>query len=187
MFPFSWSCVLSLPPLDTEGKVFGQFFPIIKSPTEFVFLFYHFSCCCSVDKSILILCEPLYCMPGYPVHHHLSEISQTYVHWVSDAIQPSHPLLLPSPPAFYLSQHQSLSDELAFLILWWPKYWSFSFSPSNGYSEFISFRIDWFDLCAVQGTLKSLLQHPSWKRQFFGTQPSLWSISHIHTWLLEKP
>ena len=114
MFPFSWSCVLFLPPLDTKGKVFRQFFPIIKSPTEFVFLFYDFSCCCSVAKSCLILCDPLDCMPGFPVHYHLSEFSQTYVHWVSDAIQPSHPLLLPSPPAFYLSQHQSLSRWVGF-------------------------------------------------------------------------
>ena len=65
----------------------------------------------------------------------------------------------------------------------WPKYWIFSFSisPSNEYSRLISFRIDWFDLLAVQGTLKSLLQHGNSKHQFLGTQPSLWSNSHIHT------
>ena len=72
-----------------------------------------------------------------------------------------------------------------------PKYWCFSFSisPSSGYSGLISFRIDWFDLLAIQGTLKSLLQHHSFKsiHQFFDTQPSLWSYSHIHIWLLEKP
>ena len=71
----------------------------------------------------------------------------------------------------------------------WPEYWSFSFriSPSNEYSELISFRSDWLDLHAVQGTLKSLLQHHSSKASIFGTQLSLWSNSHIHTWLLEKP
>ena len=98
--------------------------------------------------------------PGFPVLHHLLELSQTHVHRVSDAIQPSHPLLSPSPPAFNLSQHQGLfqtvgsSHKVA-------KYWSFSFSisPSNEYSEFISLRIDWLDLLAVQGTLRSLLQH----------------------------
>ena len=81
-----------------------------------------------------------------------------------------------------------LSSELA-LHIRWPKYWSFSFSisPSNEYSGLISFRIDWFDLLSVQGTLKSLLCTTIQKHQFFGAQPSLWSNSHIHTWLLEKP
>ena len=72
----------------------------------------------------------------------------------------------------------------------WPKYWSinFSISPFNEYLGLISFRIDWFDLIAVQGTLKSFLQHPTvQKHQFFGAQPSLQSNSHIHMWLLEKP
>ena len=72
----------------------------------------------------------------------------------------------------------------------WPKYWSFSISPSNEYSGLISFRMDWFDLLAVQGTLKSpcgLKDTTVQKHQFFGTQDSLWSNSHIHTWLLEKP
>ena len=86
------------------------------------------------------------------------------VHQVSDAIQPSHPLLAPSPPAFSLSQHQGLSNE-SVLHMRWPKCWSFSFSnsPSNEHSGLISFRIDWLDLLAVQGTLKSLLQHHSSK------------------------
>ena len=81
--------------------------------------------------------------PGFPVLYHLSELAQTHVHWVSDAIQPSHPLLSPSPPAFSLSQHQVFSRVLA-LCIRWPKYWSFSFSisPSNGYSGLIYFRMD---------------------------------------------
>ena len=81
-----------------------------------------------------------------------------------DVIQPSHPLSSPSPPASNLSQHQDLCNESVFHIRW-PKYWSFSFSisPSNEYSGLFSFRIDWFDLLAVQGTLKSLLQHHSSK------------------------
>ena len=89
---------------------------------------------------------------GFPVHHQLPEFTQTHVHWVSDAIQPSHPLSSPSLPAFNLSQHQGFSSELV-LHIRWPKYWSFSFSicPSNEYSKLISFRIDWFDLFAVQG------------------------------------
>ena len=98
--------------------------------------------------------------PGLPVHHHLPELTQTHVHHVSDAIQPFHPFLSPSPAAFNYSQHQGLFNE-SVLHIRWPKYWSFSFSisPFNEYSGLISFRIDWFDLLAVQGTLKSLLQH----------------------------
>ena len=101
---------------------------------------------------------------GLPVHHQLQELAQTRVHRVGDAIQPSHPLSSPSPPAFNLSQHQGLSNE-SVLHIRWPKYWSFSFSisPSNEHSGLISFRMDWLDLLAVQGTLKSLLQHHSSK------------------------
>ena len=101
---------------------------------------------------------------GFPIHHQLLEFTQTHVHWVSDAIQPSHPLSSPSPPTFNLSQHQVFSNG-SVLRIRWPKYWSFSFSisPSNEYSGLISFRMDWLDLLAVQGTLKSLLQHHSAK------------------------
>ena len=101
--------------------------------------------------------------PGLPVHHHLPEFTQTHVHRVSDAIQPSHHLSSPSPPAPNPSQHQSLfqwvnsSPEA--------RYWSFSFSiiPSKEIPGLISFRMDWLDLPAVQGTLKSLLQHDNSK------------------------
>ena len=122
-----------------------------------------------------------------PVHHQLLEPTQTHVHQIGDAIQPSHPLSSPSPPAFILSQHQVFSNE-SVLHIRWPKYWSFScsISPSNEYSGLISFRIDWLDLLAVQGTLKSLLPTVQ-KHQFFGAQHSLQSNSHINTWLLEKP
>ena len=119
---------------------------------------------------------------------YLLEFAQTHVHWVSDAIQPSHPLSPPSH-ALSLSQHQGLIYSESALLIKWPKYWSFSFSisPSNEYSGLISFRIDRFDLLTVQGTLKSLLQHHSQNHQFFSAQPSLWSNSHIHIWLLERP
>ena len=98
--------------------------------------------------------------PGLPVHHQHPESMQTHVHWVGDAIQPSHPLSSPSPPALNLSQHQVFSNESA-LHIRWPKYWSLSFniSPSNEHPGLISFRMDCLDLLAVQGTLKSLLQH----------------------------
>ena len=116
--------------------------------------------------------------PGFLLHHFL-ELPQTHVHWVSDAIQPSHPLSSPSPPAFNVSQDRVYSIVSTFLIRW-PNYWSFSFSisPSNDNSGLISFRIDWFDLLAAQGTLKSVLQHHSlkasilWHSTFFMAQLS---------------
>ena len=103
-------------------------------------------------------------MPGFPVPHQLPVLAQTHAHQVRDAIQPSHPLSSPSPPALNLSQQQDLSNE-SVLHIRWPNYWSFSFciSPSNEQSGLISFRMDWLDLLAVQGTLKNLLQHHSSK------------------------
>ena len=99
---------------------------------------------------------------GFPVHHQLLELAQAHAHWVSDAIQPSHPLssLFPLPSIF--PSIRAFSNE-SVLHIRWPKYWSFSFSisPYNEYSGLISFRIDWFYFLAVQGTLKSLLQHHS--------------------------
>ena len=107
---------------------------------------------------------PMDCsLPGIPVHHQLPELTQTHVHQVGDAIQPSHPLMSTSPPAFSHSQHQGLFKWVGSSLwpLLWPKYWSFSFSisPSNEYSGLISFRMD----LSVQWTLKSLFQHHSSK------------------------
>ena len=101
--------------------------------------------------------------PGLPVHHQLLELTQTHVHWVSDAIQSSHPLSYPSPLAFNLSQHQGLFKWA--LYIRWPRYWSFSFNitTSSEYSGLISFRMDWLDFPTVQETLKSHLQHHSSK------------------------
>ena len=113
----------------------------------------------SVTQSCPTLCNLLDCnITGLPVHHQLLEFTQTYVHWVSDVIQPSHPLLSPSPPTFNLSQHQGL-----FKWVSWPKYWSFSLnisiSPSNEYSGLISFRMVWLYLLAVQGALKCQMNY----------------------------
>ena len=148
----------------------------------------------SVTQSCLTLCDSMDCStPGLPVHWQLPEFIQIHVHWVGDAIRPSHPLSTPFSPAFSISQHQSFPPRVfsskSVLPIRWIKYRSFSFSisPSNEYSGLISFMMNWLDLLAVQGTLKSLLQHYSSKASIFGTQPSLWSNSHIHTWLLEKP
>ena len=110
-------------------------------------------------------CNAMDCsIPGSSIHY-LPKFAHTHVHWVGDAIQPFHPLPPTSPFAFNLSQHYRVFSTESALHVRWPKYWSFSFSisPSSEYSGLNSFRIDWFDLLAVQGTLKSLLQHHSSK------------------------
>ena len=132
----------------------------------------------SVAQLCPTLCNPMdSSMPGLPVHYQLPEFTQTHVHGVGDAIQPSYPLSSPSPPTFNLSQHQGLfkwvssSHQMA-------RSFSFRISPSNQHSGLISFRIDWLDLLAVQGTLKSLLQHHNskasilWHSAFFIVQLS---------------
>ena len=119
----------------------------------------------SVAQSCPTLCDPMNRSTlGLPVHHQLPEFTQTHVHRVSDAIQPSHPqssllFLPPIPPSIRVFSNEST------LRMRWPKYWSFSFSiiPSKEIPELISFRMDWLDLLAVQGTLKSLLQQHSSK------------------------
>ena len=102
--------------------------------------------------------------PGLPVHHQHLEFTQIHVHRVGEAIQPSHPLLAPSPVPSIFPSIRVFFNESA-LYIRWPKYWHFSFniSPSNEYSGLISFRMDWLDILVVQGTLKSLLQHHSSK------------------------
>ena len=123
----------------------------------------HFS---SVTQLCLTLCDPVDCStPDFPVHHQLPKFAQTHVHRVGDAIQPS---VLCYPLLYLLSIFSIVrvfSNESVFHISW-SKYWSFSFSIclSSEYSGLISSRIDWFDLLAVQGTLKNLLQHYSSKR-----------------------
>ena len=117
----------------------------------------------SVTQSCPTLCNPMNrSMPGLPVHHQLPESTQTHVHRVGDATQPSHPLSSPSLPAPIPPSIRVFSNEST-LHMRWPKYWSFSFSisPSNEHPGLISFRMDWLDLLAVQGTLKSLFQHHS--------------------------
>ena len=135
-------------------------------------------CISSVTQSCPTLCIPMDCStPGLPVHHQLPEFTQTHVHWVGDAIQPSHPLssLLLSPSIF--PNIRVFSNESAFCIRW-PKYWSFSFSisPSNEKSGLISFRMDWLDLLAVQWTLES-----SPTPQFKSINSSALSLLHSPT------
>ena len=131
----------------------------------------------SVAQLYLALCKPMDCsMPGFPVHHQLPELTQTHVHRV--LVMPSNHLILCHPLLFLPSIFPSIkvfSSELA-LCIRWPKYWRFSISPSGEYSGLISLRIDWFDLLAVQGTLKSLLPHHNtkalilWYSTFFMVQ-----------------
>ena len=108
----------------------------------------------SVTQLCLTLCDPMNrSMPGLPAHHQLTEFTQIHVHRVRDAIQPSHPLSSPSPPAPIPPSIKIFSNESTLRIRW-PKYWSFSF-PSKEHPGLISFRMDWLDLLAVQGTLNS--------------------------------
>ena len=138
----------------------------------------HFS---SVAQSCPTLCDPMNLSTlGLHFHHQLLEFTQTHVHRVGDAIHPSHPLSYPSPPAPVPPSIRVFSNESALRIRW-PKNWSFSFniSPSNEHPGLISFRMDWLYLLAVQGTLKSLLQHHSSKASIFSAQLSSQSNSHI--------
>ena len=119
----------------------------------------------SAAQSCPTLCDPMNrTTPGLPVHHQLPEFTQTHVHRVSDAIQPFHSRSSPSPPAPMPPSIRVFSNDST-LRMSWPKYWSFSFRiiPSKEIPGLISFRIDWLDLLAVQGTLKSLIQYHSSK------------------------
>ena len=176
-------------------------FPVIKKwgtkkdfniqwPHKVLLSFMIYSQFSSVAQSCPTLCDPMDCgMPGLSVHHPVLELTHTHVHWVGDVVQPSHPLSFSSPPAFSPSQHEGLfqwvssSHQVAKVLEFQLQYWNIH---SNEYSGLISFRIDGFDLLAVQGTLKSLLQHHSSKASILRHSPSFIN-SHIHTWLLEKP
>ena len=141
----------------------------------------------SVAPSCLTLCDPMNCStPGLPVHHQLPEFTQTHIHWISDAIQPSHPLLSPSPPAPNPSQHQSLfqwvtwgghSTGVSALASFLPK-------KSQGWSP-----SEWTGGSSLQSKgLSRVFSHTIVQtNQFFSAQPSSQSNSHIHTWPLEKP
>ena len=129
-----------------------------------------------------------YSTPGFLAHHQLPEFTQTHVHW---SVMPSNHLILCHPllllPSIF-PRIRSFSNESVLLIKWL-KYWSFSFniSLSKEYSGLIFCRMDWMDLLAVQGTLKSLLQHHSSKASILWCPAFFIVQSHIHTWLLEKP
>ena len=156
-------------------------------PLYFTFYILWIFFCCPVTQSCPPLCDPVDCtMLGFPLLHHLLEVAQTYVHWVGDIIQPSHPLSSPSPRAFNISQHQHLYQ------------WVISTHQvlvASVSASVLSVNIqDWFpielnDLISLQskGLSRVFLNTTVQKHQFFSTQLSLWSNSYIHTWLLEKP
>ena len=111
------------------------------------------------DSVVLTLCDPMDCsMPAFPIHHQLLELAQTHLHWAGDTMQPSHPLRSFPSSVFFKKSGFHIK---------WPKYWSFSISTSDEYSGLISFRMDWFDLLAVQETLNSLLPHHNLKASIF--------------------
>ena len=139
--------------------------------------------CCSVTKLCLTLCDPMDCnMPGFPILHYILEFAQTHVRWVGDAIQAFQLLPSPSSPALNLSSIMVFSSVLTLLIRW-QKYCSFSFniSPSNEYSSLIAFRINWFELFAVQEPLKSLFQLHSSKTLILQHSTfSMVQLSHLY-------
>ena len=144
--------------------------------------------CYLVAQSCLTLCEPMDCsMPGFPVLHHLSELAQTHVHWISDSIQPSHPLSSPSPPAFNLPSFRVFSDESAFL-------WCGQRIGDSASASVLPMNIQgWFHLGLTglislqsKGLSRVFFNITVQKHQIFSTQLSLQSNSHTHTWLPEK-
>ena len=143
-------------------------------------------CCCSVAELCPTLCIHMDGMTHSSVLHYLLEFAQIHVHWVSDAIYPSYPLL---PLLLKASMFPSIRDFFneSALCIRWPKYWRFSFSlsPSSDYSGLISFRIDWLDLLAVQGTLRSLLQHHNSKASIL-LHPALFMVQVSHPYMTTR-
>ena len=157
MFSFSFVSMHILIRFLISSVICWLFRSMLFSLRMFIFLIAFHVQFSSVAQSCPILCNPMnHSTPGLPVHHQHWEFTQTHVHWVGDAIQPSHPLSSPSPHAFYLSSIRVFSSESTLRIRW-PKDWSFnlSISPSNEHPGLVSFRMDWLDLLAVQGILKS--------------------------------
>ena len=149
-------------------------------------------CCCSVAQLCPSPCDPwtAACQTSFPVLHYLPEFAQTHVHWVDDDIQPSHPLSPTSPPILNISQHQGFfqwirsSYQVARVLE----------VQLQHQSVLLLNMQDWFPLGLTglisllsKGLSREFSSTTTWKHQFFGARPSLWSTSHIYTWLLEKP
>ena len=143
--------------------------------------------CCSIAKLCLTLCDPMDCSsPGFPVLHYLLEFTQTHDHGVGDAIQPSHPLSSSSSPAFNLSQLVSSSHQVASVLALQLQQHSAPFLPVNIQGWF-PLRLTGLISLQSKGLSRVFCCMTIRKHQFFNAQPSLWSSSHIRTWLLEKP
>ena len=160
-----------------------------RSSKQDAFYRVRFCCCCSVTQSCTTLCDPMDCStPVFLVLHYLLEFAQTLVHWIHDVLQPSPPLSSPSPLALSLAQHQGLlqwvssSYQVAKVLSF-----SFSISPSNEYSGQFPLGLTGLISLLSKGLSRVFASTTVQKHQFFRAQPSLWSNSHIHTWLLEKP
>ena len=148
------------------------------------------SCCCfcSVTKLCQTLRDPMNCsMPDFPVFHCLPEFAQTHVHWLSDTIQPSHSLSPPSSLALSIFPSTRVFSNESALHIRWPKYWSVSFILPVNIQGWFPLGLTSLISLLSKGLSRVFSISTVWKHQFFGTQPSLWSNSHIHTWLLEKP
>ena len=147
-----------------------------------------------VAKPCPTLCDPTDCStPGFPVHHQLPEFTQTHIHWVGDAIQLSHPLWSPSPPAFSLSRHQGLfqwvssSHQVVKVLEFQLQHQSFQWADLVLLKDWSPLgRTGWISLQS-KGLSRAFSNTTVHKHQFFGAYLSLWSNSHIHTWPLEKP
>ena len=146
-------------------------------------------CCCSVIQSCQTLCDYMDCsMPGFPVLHHILDLVQTHDHWVCDAIQTTHPLSTPFLLPSIFPSIRVFSNESA-LHLRWPKYWSFSSASvfqMTIQDQFLLGLTGWISLQS-KGLPRVFSNTTVQKHQFFSTQLSLWPISNICTWLLEKP
>ena len=169
--------------IQVNSRLISSFLPLFKSLSLI--------CTCHLFSSVQLLSHVWLSVNPWTAARQASlsiTSSQSLLKFMSiELVMPSNHLILSRPLLLLPPSIRVFSNE-SVLRIRWPKYLSFIFSisPSSEYSELISFKIDWFDL-AVQRTLKNLLQHHSWKYQFFGAQRSLWSNSHIHSWLLEKP
>ena len=152
-------------------------------PTNSIFLLIHLLQFSSVAQSCLTLCDPMnHSTPGLPVHHKLPEFTQTHLHWVSDVIQPSHPLSSPSPPAPNPSQHQGLFSNESTLRMRWPKYQSFSFSisPSNEHQDWSP--LGWTGWISLQskGLSRVFSSTTVQKHQFFSARSAFFTVQLSH-------
>ena len=174
-----WTCTLVWPLWNTVWSFFK------KLKIELAF------CCwwCSVTKLCSAVCDSMASStPSFPVLHYLLEFAQTHIHWVSDAIPPSHPLSPPSPPTLSLLSIKFFSNELA-LCIRWPKNWNiiFSISSSNKFQCWFPLRLTGLISLLPKGFSRVFTSTTIQKHQFFSAQPPLWPSSHIQIWLLEKP